>query len=122
MRAVGGLLTIVVVLGVGYYLTLGPSKQGGPAEAVRQIDRAGIRADLLALAQAERLQIASSGRFATLEELASSGAVVFDPQRRRGYRFEASSSAPGRFQIVARPLEGAGPTFSIDETLQIAEP
>jgi hypothetical protein len=122
MRVLGGLVTLIVVLAVGYYLYWGPSGGGGAKSAVRQIDRVGLRSDLLALAQAERLHAASHGGYATLEELAASGAIPFDPHKRRGYRFEAILDTPGRFRIVARPVEKEGPTLSIDETLQILEP
>jgi hypothetical protein len=87
------------------------------------IDITGVQNDLLRMAQAERAFQALNGRYASLEELQSSGNLVVDPARgRQGYTYAASVSDRS-FTITATysgPATGM-PTLSIDETMQISE-
>jgi len=86
------------------------------------VDVTGVEADLTAMAQAERGLLAQNGRYATLEELESSGNVQEGRTKGRfGYTYSVESSEHS-FTITAKysgPATGM-PTLSIDETMQIA--
>ena len=75
------------------------------------------------MAQAERTFMALNGRYASLEELRSSGSLQIDPARgRQGYTYRADVSGR-RFTITATysgPATGM-PTLSINEIMQITE-
>ncbi|MBI4480981.1 MAG: hypothetical protein HY651_13255 [Acidobacteria bacterium] len=130
MRSVMGLLGLVIVLAIGAviyrsYFT-GP---GGDATTMgtnnpRAIaDVAGVKNDLLAMAQAERAYMALNGRYAPLEELYKSGELLLDPSRQRlGYSYSAEI-ADRRFVITASYSGPATdmPTLSIDESMQVTQ-
>jgi hypothetical protein len=125
MKKVGGLLGIVIALGVGYFVfksqvTTGPTGGAPPQEV---IDTVGVRNDLLAIAQAERMYMASHGSYATLDQLQQDGAINFSGTNRRGYHYRAEISGE-RFRIVATPADPAKstwPTLAIDETMQVTQ-
>ncbi len=125
MKKVGGLLGIVIALGVGYFIfktqmTMGPA---GGAPPQQTIDVAGVKNDLLAIAQAERMYLASHGSYATVDQLQQDGAIQFSGTNRRGYNYVAEIMGD-RFRIVATPSdpEKAGwPTLSIDDSMQVTQ-
>ena len=86
-------------------------------------DVAGVRNDLLAMAQAERAYIALNGRYGTLEELQRSGDLLLDPSRGRlGYSYSAQIMDRS-FVITATysgPAEGM-PMLSINESMQVTQ-
>ena len=119
------LLGLVIALGIGYFIyqqqiTRTTVKEAPPKQL---IDTTGVRSDLLAIAQAERLQLASSGSYATLEQLEEDGALTFSVVNRRGYQYVAEVHGAKHFRITATPTDPAKqgwPVFSIDETMQIS--
>ena len=125
MKKVGGLLGIVIALGVGYFIfkaqmTTGPTG-GAPPQQV--IDTVGVRSDLLAIAQAERLYLASHGSYASVDQLQQDGAINFSGTNRRGYNYHAEISGE-RFRIVATPSDpakAAWPTLSVDDTMTVTQ-
>lgn len=125
MKKAAGLLGVVIALGVGYYIfkvqmTTGPAGGAPPQEV---IDTVGVRNDLLAIAQAERMYMASHGSYATIEQLQQDGAINFSGTNRRGYNYTAEVSGE-RFRIVATPADPAKtnwPTLVIDETMQVTQ-
>jgi hypothetical protein len=126
MRASLGLIGLLIVLGIGYYIY--SSQIGQVADdkpAIQQINLTAIRSDLLSLGQAERLFFAANGSYATLEQLRSSGVMSSIPEgNRSGYRYTAEVDGASHFRITANPpgsSSGDLPTFSIDETMQISE-
>ncbi len=124
MRALSGILGLVLVVAVIYFVyssQFGGNK-AGEAPPKQQIDVAAVRSDLLSLAQAEKLYCASNGTYATLEQLQQQGAVQFGGTGRRGYTFTIETNAALGFRITARPADPARtdwPTLSIDENMQI---
>ncbi|MBI4166600.1 MAG: hypothetical protein HY508_12785 [Acidobacteria bacterium] len=125
MKKVGGLLGIVIALGVGYFIFKTQMTQGpaGGAPPQQTIDVAGVKNDLLAIAQAERMYMASHGSYATVDQLQQDGSIQFSGTNRRGYNYQAEISAE-RFRIVATPADPAKegwPTLSIDDTMQITQ-
>ena len=125
MKKVGGLLGIVIALGVGYFIfkaqmTTGPT---GGAPPQQTIDVAGVKNDLLAIAQAERMYMASHGSYASVDQLQQDGSIQFSGSNRRGYNYQAEISGE-RFRIVATPVDptkAGWPTLSIDDTMQVTQ-
>lgn len=123
MRAIGGILGLVLVVAVGYYVYSIPfSRMENGVPPVQQIDLVGVRADLISLAQAERIFLATNGRYGTLEQLHSAGSISATGNSRRGYIYEVEVDGASHFRIVAKPRVPSGteqPAFSIDESMQI---
>ena len=126
MKRVGGLLGLVIALGIGYFIfkaqyTTGPTGGAPPKEV---IDVVGVRSDLLSIAQAERLYMASNGTYASVEKLQQDGAITFSGANRRGYEYTAEVEGGQHFRITATPVDpakSAWPTLSIDENMQVSQ-
>jgi hypothetical protein len=126
MKKVGGLIGLVIALGIGYFIfkaqyTTGPVGGAPPKE---QIDVVGVRSDLLAIAQAERMYLASNGTYVSLEQLQKDGGLTFSGTNRRGYDYVAEVDDGQHFRITATPVDPAKanwPTLSIDENIQITQ-
>jgi hypothetical protein len=126
MKKAAGLLGLVIALGVGYYIfkvqfTQGPT---GGAPPQQTIDVTGVKNDLLAIGQAERMYLASHGTYASIEQLQQDGALQFSGTNRRGYNYTAEVSGGEHFRIVAAPADPAKagwPTLAIDDTMTITQ-
>ena len=125
MKKVGGLLGIVIALGVGYFIfkaqmTQGPAGSAPPKEI---IDVVGVKNDLLVIAQAERVYMASHGGYASIEQLEQDGALQFSGTSRRGYNYAAEINGE-HFRVVATPADPAKagwPTLAIDDLMQVTQ-
>ncbi len=119
-----GFIGVLIVLGVGFYFythqTAGPE---GAATPKATIDLAGVKSDLLMLANAERGQLALDGKYATLDELVTKGSVPAGRTRRPPYSYSADVNGAAGFRITATyegpPDQGAPQRVSIDESMQI---
>jgi hypothetical protein len=88
------------------------------------IDVVGVKTDLLAIAQAERLYLASHGSYASIDQLQQDGAISFSGTNRRGYNYAADLDDGQHFSITAAPSDPAKegwPTLSIDENMQVTQ-
>jgi hypothetical protein len=126
MKAAGTILALVVALAIGYFIFKAQFTQGptGGAPPQQTIDVAGVKNDLLAIAQAERMYLASHGTYASVDQLQQDGAITFSGTNRRGYNYTAEISGGEHFRIVATPADpakAAWPTLAIDDTMQIAQ-
>ena len=128
MRGVLSLLSLLLAVAIGLfiyrsYFTGSSDVTMGTGNIRAAADITGVQNDLIAMAQAERAFMALNGRYASLEELYSSGSLQSDPARgRQGYTYTADVS-DRRFTITATysgPATGM-PTLSIDETMQITQ-
>ena len=124
MKIGSALLGLVLSLGIGYLIYKAQLTHGPLAEAPPQqlIDVTGVQGDLLSIAQAERLYLASNGTYATLDQLQQDGSLTFPATNHRGYRYAAETQDGAHFQIIATPSDPAKqgwPSLSIDETMQI---
>lgn len=127
MRAAVGLVSIVIVLGVGYWFYASQLKTSGatagagaPAQVISTV---GVKSDLLSIAQAERIYQASHDSYASLDELYSSGALTVKKAGRDGYAYSAETSSDG-FTITARCQAQSFapcPSFSIDQSMAIQQ-
>jgi hypothetical protein len=126
MKAAGTILALVVALAIGYFIFKAQFTQGptGGAPPQQTIDVVGVRSDLISIAQAERLYLASHGTYASVDQLQQDGAITFSGTNRRGYNYTAEISGGEHFRIVATPADPAKagwPALAIDETMQIAQ-
>jgi len=121
MKSIVAILIVAALCVVVYRLYL---TQAMPAETKtpqQTINVVGVKNDLLAIAQAERVYQAENGHYASLDELGSSGAMAMKKSGRDGYTYEVQTS-PGNFQAVAR----CSPTpdlpcsnYSIDSSMEV---
>jgi len=120
------LLGLVIALGIGYYiyqvqLTRNSVTKAPPKQI---IDTTGVQSDLLSIAQAERLYLANSGSYASLEQLQNEGDLTFSGANRRGYQYVSEVQDGAHFKITATPNDPGKlgwPVYSIDETMQITQ-
>ncbi len=124
-----GFAGLLVVLAVGLYIyskqVTAVSPAGDAAATPRAtIDVAGVKNDLLAIGNAERGEFALNGKYASLDDLRSSGAISL-PQNGRGpYQYSVEITDSG-FRVVAsytgEPAAGVPHTLTLDETMQIKQ-
>jgi hypothetical protein len=127
MRSLVGLLVGAALLFVVYQFSLKrmPSTDGGTA-ATQAISLTGVRTDLLQIAQAERLYIATNGQCASLDELISSNSLSMTRTERDGYSYAVECSGVG-FAAAAHHLPApAGspiryPNLAVDSSMQVHE-
>jgi len=119
-----GLVSVLVVLGVGYFVMQRSVSSGADqASPQEQIDVVSIRQQLLTIGQAERQYLATHGTYATLEELEQDDLLPGGTEV-RGYVFSAVTAGARGFTITATPVDAEKadwPVLEIDESLQIAE-
>ncbi len=124
MRSTLGLVGLVLALAIGYYVyTKQIDRTQGGISPKQQIDLAGVRSDLLSIAQAERIFLATNGAYATLEQLQQAGSIHFQGPGRRGYLYDIEIDGNRHFRVIARPADPSrtdSPTLFIDETMQIS--
>jgi hypothetical protein len=126
MKKGAGLLGLVIAMGVGYYIfkaqmTTGPTGGAPPKEV---IDVVGVKNDLLAIGQAERMYLASHGTYASIDQLQQDGALQFSGSDRRGYHYTAEVEDGQHFHITATPADPAKegwPTLAIDDLMQVTQ-
>lgn len=126
MKRAFGLVGLLVALGIGFMIFRAQYSSGptGGAPPKQIIDVAGVKNDLLAIAQAERLYLAGHSSYATLDQLQQEGSLSFSGTSRRGYNYTADIDAAQHFKVTATPSDPAKagwPTLTIDENMQVAQ-
>ena len=121
MRAFGFLGT-VITLAIGMYLysiqikTLHPEAVGGNKEDVTTIT--GVKNDLISIANAERGYQASTGKYASLEELISGNYLTIKSER-PPYIYDIEISG-GSFRATAtRNIKGSPAQLWISNDMQV---
>jgi len=128
MRLISILLVALISLGAYMYFL----KQAAPGPgmvATQNISITGVKNDLVAIAQAERMYYVQNGSYTDLATLASSGTMNITRTDRDGYTYSADPSGSG-FTVTATytapipPLPKGVvpphyPSFSIDQTMEI---
>ncbi len=121
-----GFLTLIIVVAAGAYIYMRQAQSSmtaGTSTPTAAVDLAGVKNDLLAIAQAERSHGALQGSFVSIDELRSQGDLTMLRNNRGPYAYSADVSAGG-FRIVAT-YSGADPgmpkTISIDQSMQITQ-
>lgn len=126
MRTAASFLGLVIALAAGYWIyrvEVAPASAEGASAVVDQADAAGVKSDLVAIGQAERLYLASHDSYATLDQLQQDGGIAF--QSRHGYNFSVEVDGGQRFKVLATPAgasHAGWPVLSIDDTLQVIGP
>lgn len=125
MRGLGSvlaLLVVVLIAGLTYKFYFQKSASvDGASTPTQTIDVAGVKNDLLAIAQAERLYQAQHDSYASMDDLVSSGAMSMRKSGRDGYTYDVSASTDN-FQVVAHCPIQTNPScssYSIDQTMEI---
>jgi len=122
-----GFIALIIVVAVGAYLYMRQAQStmtAGTTNPTATVDIAGVKNDLLAMAQAERVHNASRGSYASLDELRAQGDLVATRANRGPYSYSAEISETG-FRIVATysgPANSGMPkTLTIDDSMQISQ-
>lgn len=121
MRAFGFLGTLIVAA-IAMYLyslqvkTLAPSAAGGSGEEVATI--AGVKTDLLAIANAERGYQASEGKLATLDELIS-GNYLTIKRDRPPYIYDVEILGGGFRVTATRTIKGSPAQLWVSDTMEV---
>ncbi len=123
MRA---LIALLAALVIGYliyrsFVVQSLPKEAGGGNPVSAINVAGVKNDLIAIAQAERAYFAEHGSYASLDELSSSGAMSMTRSGRDGYAYSVEKQA-GAFTVTARysgPITPPPSGFMIDQSMEV---
>ena len=117
-------LLLVVAIGFYIYTRQAQSASGGTASPQAAIDVVGVKADLLAIADAEIRHYTLQGKYASMEELRASGDLNMLRDHRGPYNYSAEISNSG-FRIVATysgtPDARMPQTISIDQSKQFTQ-
>jgi hypothetical protein len=122
-----GFVGLLIVLGVGLYIykqeVVATSAPGGTTANPRMtIDTAGVKNDLVSIANAERRRFASDGKYVDISDLISNGDISMQQPSRGPFSYTSSVSDTG-FTITATYSgpDASGPkSMSIDQTMQIS--
>ena len=129
MKGLIGLL-VTAAIGLGIYMyTLKQAAPGAGMVVTQNISVVGVKNDLIAIAQAERMYYTQNGSYADLPTLTSSGTMNMSRTSRDGYTYSVESSG-NNFTVTATyaapPVDyPAGvtpphfPTFTIDQTMEV---
>jgi hypothetical protein len=132
MKGIFGLLGILVsaAIGLGIYMYTLKQASPGPGMVVTQnISIVGVKNDLVAIAQAERMYYTQNGSYVDLATLSSSGTMNITRTSRDGYTYFVDPSGSA-FTVTATytapPVDNpAGvtpphfPTYTIDQTMEV---
>src|ERR1700722_13849893 len=129
MKGLIGLM-ITAALGIGIYLYMLKESSPGPGMVMTQnISIVGVKNDLVAIAQAERMYYTQNGSYADLPTLSSSGTMNITRTSRDGYTYSIeplSNTFTATATYTAPPVDNpAGvtpphfPTFTIDPTMEV---
>lgn len=126
MKAAGTLIGLLIVVAIIWFVVKSQFSQGpaGAQPPAETIDVVGVKSDLLSIAQAERLYMASHGNYVSISDLQQDGSLSFSGTNRRGYDYSAEVDGGQHFRITARPSDPAKaswPTLSIDESMQVTQ-
>ena len=118
-----GFLGTIVTMAIGMYIyslqvkTLTPGAGSGNSEEVATI--AGVKNDLIGIANAERGYLASQGKYASLDELIS-GNYVRMKSERPPYIYDVEITSSSSFRASAtRTTKGAPAQLWITETMRV---
>jgi hypothetical protein len=131
MKALGiiGIL-VTAAIGMGIYMwTLKQAAPGPGMVATQNISVTGVKNDLVAIAQAERMYYTQNGSYTDLPTLSSAGTMNIARTSRDGYTYSAQP-AGNSFTVTATytapPVENSAgatpphfPTYTIDQNMEV---
>jgi hypothetical protein len=123
-------LLIGTAVSLGIYMYSLKQSSPGPGMVVTQnISLVGVKNDLLAIAQAERMYYTQNGSYADLPTLTSTGTMNIARTSRDGYNYSvepSGNSFTATATYTAPPVDNpAGvtpphfPTFTVDQTMEV---
>lgn len=121
MGRVLGLLVVIVIIALSYKLYFSHLQSAGTGSPARAISDVGLKNDLIAIAQAERAYQAEHGSYASLDQLASGGAMTMVKSGRDGYTYDVETTYEG-FRATAHCPATASPgctNWSVDQTMEV---
>jgi len=121
MRSLISLVVVLAIVFISYKLYFSQlQSSAGSAAPARTIDVAGVKNDLIAIGQAERMYQAEHSAYATLDQLNSSGAMAIAKTGRGPYTYAAEPSDNG-FRVEARcsPSAVGCINYAVDQTMEI---
>ena len=116
-----GFLGTVITVAIGMYIyslqvkTLAPSTAGNGAEVTTV---AGVKNDLISIANAERGYMASQGKYGSLDELISGNYVTVKGER-PPYIYEVEINSSGFRATATRTTKGAPAQLWITDNMQV---
>ncbi|MBZ5656503.1 MAG: hypothetical protein LAO56_14640 [Acidobacteriia bacterium] len=117
-----GFIGTIVTLAIGMYIysvqikTLSPSTGGGNSEDVATI--AGVKNDLIGIANAERGYLASQGKYASLDELIAGNYITIKGER-PPYVYDVQTTDSSFRATATRTTKGAPAQIWITESMQV---
>ncbi len=121
MKSLAGLLVVALISILAYRLyfsKLQSSETGTPAQTISVV---GVKNDLVAIAQAERVYQAEHGAYGSLEELKSAEAMTMLKGGRAGYSYEVETT-PAGFRALAKCTPATNPgctNWTIDQSMEV---
>ncbi len=122
MGRVLGFVGTVVTLAIGMYLYSQQVKTLTPGTAAAGTDEfpliAGVKNDLISIANAERGSLASEGKYQSLDELVA-GKYLSVPNARPPYTYTVETSPSGFRATATRTTKGTPAQLWITESMQV---
>ena len=124
MGRVLGFLGTIITMAIGMYIyslqvkTLTPGAGSGNSEEVATL--AGVKNDLIGIANAERGYLASQGKYASLDELIS-GNYISIKSERPPYIYDVETASSSFRATATRTAKCAPAQLWITETMQVQE-
>ena len=120
MRSVLSLVVVAAIVLLSYKFYFSKMQAEGTGNPVRTIDVVGVKNDLLAIGEAERIYQAQHGSYASMDDLVSSGGMTFR-KNRDGYTYDIETSTDS-FRVVAHCPTATRPgciNYSVDQSMEV---
>ena len=116
-----GLITLIIVVGIGGYIYIGQMQTLTPKGSAPKaaIEVTGVRNDLIAIANAERRHFATSGRYASLDELRSNSDITITNRPNYSYSAEIGDTTFKISAIYSGSDPAAARRITMDETMDM---
>jgi hypothetical protein len=121
VKSLAGLLVVALIAGIAYKYYFSKMESEGTGTPAQTIDIAGVKNDLIGVAQAERAYLAEHGSYASLDELVSSGELTMKRSSRDGYTYSVET-ADQTFRVVAHCPTATSPgckNLSVDQSMEV---
>ena len=122
MGRILGFVGLMMAMGIGLYIyseqvktVAGVAGTANPADAA---NIAGVKNDLVSIANGERGYFASEGRYGSLDELVA-GKYITITAERPPYVYDVATTSSGFQATATRTTPGSPVQLSIDESMEI---
>jgi Tfp pilus assembly protein PilE len=119
-RGFGLIMLVVVVAVAGYlYTRQAQSVTSVGSNPQTTVDVTAVRNDLIAIANAERNYFASNGKYASLDELRTSGDLTIRTRPNYSYSAQTTDSTFKIIAVYSGPDPKAPKRITVDETMAV---